>query len=452
MTTVTDHKRQMHLNLFIQGVGHHEAAWRHPGTDPWNMMDIRYYQTLAREAEAAKFDAVFIADALAINSNVQYGPFNNFFEPFTLLAAIAATTERIGVIGTASTTYSEPYDVARKFASLDRVSNGRAGWNIVTSGNEHAAQNFGQDAHMPHAERYARATEFLEVTTALWDSWEADALVADRAGGVFVDRSKVHAIKHRGPFFQVDGPLDFPRPPQGWPVLVQAGSSESGRAFAAQFAEAIYTAQNRLEDAQAFYADVKTRMRSYGRTPDQLCILPGIAPIIGRTAAEAKAREAELNQYIVPQYGLTQLSQHFNIDLFAYPLDGPMPELPAPESINGGRSRAQIYMDMARRGNLTIRQLIQAIAFARGHDTFAGTPMEIADHMEQWFTSGACDGFNLLGPTLPADFHAFVALVLPELRRRGLFRTEYEGTTLRDHFGLRVPANRFAPAPVMGVE
>lgn len=436
---MSDTPRQMHLNLFIQGVGHHEAAWRHPGTDPQDMLDIGYYQRLARQAEAAKLDAVFIADALAINANIEHGPFNNFFEPFTLLAAVAAVTSRIGLIGTASTTYDEPYDVARKFASLDRISRGRAGWNIVTSGNERAAQNFGLDAHPAHSRRYARATEFVEVTRKLWDSWEEGAFLADRTSGRYTDRARIHDIDHVGEFFRVQGPLDFPGPPQGHPVLVQAGSSTDGREFAARFAEAIYTAQNNLDDAQAFYADVKSRMAAHGRTPDQLCILPGLAPIIGRTTAEAKAREQELNDYILPQYGLHQLSQNLNIDLFSYPLDGPMPELPPIESINGGKSRYQVFVDMARRGNLTIRQLIHQIAFGRGHDTFAGTPAEIADHMEEWFTSAACDGFNLLPPNLPGDFTAFVEQVLPELRRRGLFRDDYGGTTLRDHFNLRRP-------------
>ncbi|WP_043358884.1 LLM class flavin-dependent oxidoreductase [Belnapia sp. F-4-1] len=437
-------KRELHLNLFIQGIGHHEAAWRHPDTNPADMMDIGYYQRLAQQAEAAKFDAVFIADALAVNANIEFGPFNNFFEPLTLLAAVAAVTTHIGVIGTASTTYGEPYDIARRFASLDRVSRSRAGWNIVTSSNEHAAQNFGHDTHLQHSRRYARATEFLEVAMALWDSWEDGAIVADRVAGRFVDRARVHAIDHMGENFRVRGPLDFPRPPQGYPVLVQAGSSHDGREFASRFAEAIYTAQNTLLDAQAFYADVKIRMLNYGRTPDQLCILPGLAPIIGRTTSEAKERQQELNEYIVPQYGLHMLSKNMNIDLFSYPLDGPLPELPPVEEINGGKSRFQVYVDMAKRGNLTIRQLLHAIAFGRGHDTFAGTPAEIADHMEEWFTGGACDGFNLLAPNLPADFIAFVELVLPELRRRGLFRTEYSGSTLRDHFGLQRPANQFS--------
>ena len=437
--------RQMHLNLFIQGIGHHEAAWRSPATNPADMLDIGYYQRLAQAAEAAKFDAIFIADALAINPNIEFGPFNNFFEPLTLLAAIAAVTERIGVIGTASTTYGEPYDIARRFASLDRVSRGRAGWNIVTSGNEMAAHNFGHDAHLEHSKRYARATEFLEVTMKLWDSWEDTAFIADRDRGRFVDRRRIHRIDHDGEHFKVRGPLDFPGPPQGYPVLVQAGSSEDGREFAGRFAEAIYTAQNNLADAQEFYADVKTRMRRYGRTPDQLCILPGLAPIVGRTEEEAKAKQAAQNEHIIPEYSLHQLSNNLGVDLFSHDIDGPLPEVPPIESINGGKSRYQVFLDMARRDHLTIRELIHRIAFGRGHDTFAGTPAQIADHMEEWFTSAACDGFNLLPPTLPGDFDVFCTLVLPELRRRGLFRTDYAGLTLRDHFGLHRPAASSRP-------
>jgi FMN-dependent oxidoreductase (nitrilotriacetate monooxygenase family) len=434
----------MHLNLFIQGIGHHEAAWRHPGTDARNMLDIGYYQKLAQQAEAAKLDSIFIADAVAINNHIEYGPFNNFFEPLTLLAAVSAATSRIGLIGTASTTYSEPYNIARMFASLDRVSRGRAGWNIVTSANEAAAFNFGQESHLGHAQRYERATEFLEATTALWDSWEDEALIVDREAGRFVDTDRVHAADHVGTWFTVRGPLDFPRPPQGWPVLVQAGSSPDGREFAGRFAEAIYTAQYDLAEAQAFYADVKGRMATYGRTPDQLAILPGLATIIGSTKAEAKEKERELNEYIVPQYGLHQLSQGLKMNLFDYPLDGPLPEVPRIEEINGGKSRYQIFVDLARKDDLTIRQLIHQIAFGRGHGTIAGTPEEIVDHMEEWFLGGACDGFNLLPPNLPSGMAEFADRVLPELRRRGLFRTEYSGDTLRDHLGLHRPANRFA--------
>lgn len=438
--------KKMHLNLFIQGIGHHEAAWRSPEADPADMLDIGYYQRLSQAAEAAKFDAIFIADGLAIQPNFEFGPFNNFFEPLTLLAAIAAVTEKIGVIGTASTTYGEPYDLARRFASLDRVSRGRAGWNIVTSSNLMAAQNFGRDSHLEHKLRYDRAIEFLEVAMKLWDSWEDEAFIADRAGGRFVDRGKVHCIDHDGPHFRVRGPLDFPGPPQGFPVLVQAGSSEDGREFAARYAEAIYTAQNDIADAREFYADVKGRMTRYGRTPDQLCILPGFAPIVGRTAEEAQEKQRALNDLVIPDYSLKVLSISLGVDLFQHDLDGPLPEVASVESINGGKSRHQVYLNMARRENLTIRQLIHRIAHGRGHDTFAGTPVQIVDHMEEWFTSGACDGFNLLPPLLPADFDTFCEQVLPELRRRNLFRTEYSGNTLRDHFGLHYPANRYAEA------
>ncbi|MGQ4665483.1 LLM class flavin-dependent oxidoreductase [Metabacillus halosaccharovorans] len=436
-------QKQMHINLFIQGVGHHEAAWRHPNTDPANMLDISYYQRLAKQAEDAKFDSIFIADGLAINPNIEFGPFNNFYEPFTLLAAIAGVTEYIGLIGTASTTYEEPYHAARKFASLDHVSRGRAGWNIVTTGNELSAKNFGLDQHVEHSKRYVRATEFLEVTTKLWDSWEDDALIFDREAGTFIDSSKVREINHSGEIFKVRGPIDIPRPPQGYPVLVQAGSSEDGKEFAAHYAEAIYTAQDNIHDAKQFYTDVKGRMGKYGRTPEQLCILPGLAPIIGNTEAEAKEKVQEINEYIVPQYALRALSKVVNVDLFTYPLDGPLPELPSMDQINGGKSRFKVVIDIAKREKYTIRQLIQAIAFGRGHNTFAGTPEQIADHMEEWFTNEACDGFNFLPPHLPGDMEQFTKLVIPILQKRGLFRTEYSGRTLRDHFGLSRPVNQF---------
>ncbi|WP_424768213.1 LLM class flavin-dependent oxidoreductase [Paenibacillus sp. sgz302251] len=436
-------KRQMHLNLFIQGIGHHEAAWRHPNTDPANMLDIDYYQKLAKQAEEAKFDSIFIADGLAINPNIEFGPFNNFYEPFTLLAAIAGVTERIGLIGTASTTYEEPYHIARKFASLDHVSKGRAGWNIVTTGNEMSANNFGLETHVEHSKRYIRATEFVEVTTKLWDSWEDDALVADRKAGIFTDSSKIREINHTGNLFKVRGPIDIPRPPQGYPVLVQAGSSEDGKEFAARFAEAIYTAQDNLVDAQRFYRDVKERMSKFGRQPEQLKVLPGLAPIIGSTEEEAREKFQELNELVVPQYGLHALSKYVNVDLFTYALDGPLPEMPSMESINGGKSRFKVLIDLAQRENYTIRQLLHAIAFGRGHDTFAGTPEQIADHMEEWFSNEGCDGFNFLPPHLPVDLSEFAKHVVPILQKRGLFRTEYTGHTLRDHYGLSRPANQF---------
>ncbi|MFF2885857.1 LLM class flavin-dependent oxidoreductase [Paenibacillus sp. NPDC057967] len=431
-------KRQLRLNLFIMNVGHHEAAWRYKGTEPERINDLKHYQRLAQTAEAAKFDSVFLADGLAINKHVKHGAFVGL-EPFTLLSALAAVTERIGLIGTVSTTYNEPFHVARKFASLDHLSNGRAGWNIVTSGSIHEAQNFNRDTHPEHAKRYERAKEFLDVTTALWDSWQDDALIIDRESGVFADPQKVQPISHHGEHFQVRGPLNISRPPQGYPVLVQAGSSEDGKEFAAQYAEAIFTAQQTLPEAQLFYTDVKGRLLRYGRTPDQLLILPGICPIIGATESEAKEKEQEINELTVPEYGLNQLSNMLGVDLFTYPLDGPLPELPKLEDINGNKSRFQLVVDLAEREKLTIRQLLHRLAGGRGHRTFAGTATQIADQLEEWFLSSGADGFNVMPPYLPGGLDEFAGSVIPELQHRGLFRTEYEGDTLRGNLGLRRP-------------
>ncbi|GBF74720.1 LLM class flavin-dependent oxidoreductase [Paenibacillus sp. 598K] len=440
-------KRQLHLNLFLMNVGHHEAAWRYKGTRPERITDLRYYQELARAAESAKFDSIFLADGLAVNRHIKHGAFVGL-EPFTLLSALAAVTERIGLIGTVSTTYNEPYHVARKFASLDHISNGRAGWNIVTSGSVFEANNFNRDTHPEHHKRYERAAEFLEVTTGLWDSWRDDALVVDRESGVFADPDKVQPIGHAGEHFQVRGPLNIPRPPQGYPVLVQAGSSEDGKAFAARYAEAIFTAQQTLEEAQLFYSDVKARLLRYGRTPDQLKILPGICPVIGATESEAREKEQEINELTVPEYGLNQLSNMLGVDLYTYPLDGPLPELPSLDEINGNKSRFQLVIDLAQREHLTIRQLLHRLAGGRGHRTYAGTAVQIADQLEEWFQGGGADGFNVMPPYLPRGLEEFAAGVIPELQRRGLFRTEYSGTTLRGHLGLERPAH---PAQVEGL-
>jgi N-acetyl-S-(2-succino)cysteine monooxygenase len=436
-------KRQLHLNVFIMNAGHHEAAWRHKQTEPQNITDIRYFQRLAQIAERAKFDSLFLADGLAVSKNIKHGAFVGL-EPFTLLSALAAVTEHIGLIGTVSTTYNEPFHVARKFASLDHISKGRAGWNIVTSGGENEAKNFSKDSHLEHSKRYDRAREFLEVTTGLWDSWEDEAIVIDRDSGTLADPSKVHEINHVGDTFKVRGPLNIPRSPQGYPVLVQAGSSEDGKEFAAQYAEAIFTAQQTLGEAQQFYSDVKARLAKYGRLPEQLLILPGICPIIGSTESEAKEREQELNELTVPEYGLNQLSTMVGVDLFTYPLDGPLPELPNLKDINGNKSRFQLVVDLANREQLTIRQLLHRLAGGRGHRTFAGTAIQIADQLEEWFLNGASDGFNVMPPYLPGGLEEFAELVVPELQRRGLFRTEYSDTTLRGHFGLSRPANQYA--------
>ena len=443
-------KRQMNLNVFLMNAGHHEAAWRHPGTEPHHITDIRYFQRLARIAEDAKFDSLFLADGLAVSKNIRHGAFVGL-EPFTLLSALAAVTERIGLIGTVSTTYNEPFHVARKFASLDHISKGRAGWNIVTSGSELEAENFSKDTHLAHNKRYERAREFLQVTTGLWDSWEDEAIVIDREAGAFADDAKVREINHAGAAFKVRGPLNIPRPPQGYPVLVQAGSSEDGKEFAAQYAEAIFTAQQTLEDAQRFYTDVKGRLARYGRQPERLKILPGICAVIGATESEAREKERQLNELTIPEYGLRQLSGMLKVDLFTYPLDGPLPELPGLTEINGNKSRYRLVADLADRESLTIRQLIYRLAGARGHRTFAGTATQVADQLEAWFTQEACDGFNVMPPYLPAGLEEFGEQVVPELQRRGLFRTEYSGSTLRGHYGLDRPVNRFA-SPALAAE
>lgn len=436
-------KRQMNLNVFLMNAGHHEAAWRHPETEPHHITDIRYFQRLAQIAEEAKFDSLFLADGLAISQNIKHGAFVGL-EPFTLLSALAAVTDHIGLIGTVSTTYNEPFHVARKFASLDHISKGRAGWNIVTSGSEFEAKNFSRDSHLEHSKRYERAKEFLQVTTGLWDSWEDEAIVINRSTGAFADNDKVREINHVGDTFKVRGPLNIPRSPQGYPVLVQAGSSEDGKEFAAEYAEAIFTAQQTLAEAQQFYSDVKGRLAKYGRRPEQLKILPGICAVIGQTESEAKEKELELNELTVPEYGLNQLSNMLKVDLFSYPLDGPLPELPSLDEINGNKSRFQLVADLAKRDKLTIRQLIHRLAGGRGHRTFAGTAIQVADQLEEWFTKGASDGFNVMPPYLPGGLEEFAQQVVPELQRRGLFRTEYSGRTLREHFGLSRPANQYA--------
>lgn len=437
--------RKLHLNVFLMSVGHHEAAWRRKDTEPHRVTDIRYFTKLAQIAEQAKFDSLFLADGLAIGRNIRHGTMSGL-EPFTLLSALAAVTERIGLIGTVSTTFNEPFHVARKFASLDHISNGRAGWNIVTSGSDFEAANFHGKSHLEHAKRYERAKEFLEVAVKLWDSWQDDAIVIDRDAGIFADDSKVKTIDHQGEWFNVRGPLNVPRTPQGYPVLVQAGSSEDGKAFAAQYAEAIFTAQQTLEEGQQFYADVKGRLAQYGRQPEQLKILPGICPIIAPTESEAKEKERQLNELTVPAYGVNQLSQMVGIDLFQYPIDGPLPELPPLEAINGNKSRYQLVADLAKRENLSIRQLTYRLAGGRGHRVFAGTAVQVADQLEEWFTNGAADGFNVMPPYLPGGLEEFAQQVVPELQRRGLFRTEYESDTLRGHYGLSRPDNKSLPA------
>ena len=436
--------RQMNLNLFIYPGGHHEAAWRYHGSDPDRMLDIGYYQDLARRAEHEKMDAVFFADGPSLADNIRYA--SRFrLEPLTWMAGIAAATSRIGVIGTASTTYSEPYNLARLFASLDHLSKGRAGWNIVTTSAPEAAQNFGLDQHPVHAERYERAQEFVDVVTKLWDSWEDDALVADPESGTYADTDLIHRIEHTGRHFRVGGPLNTPRSPQGRPVYVQAGSSEDGRSFAARNAEAIFTAHQTLGSAQRFYADIKDRTRALGRDGGRLKVLPGISPFIGSTMAEAQALHDEFNHLTQPSYSLDLLRRLTGLDLSTYDLDGPFPgHLLDASGERGAASRFQVVVDIVEREQPTLRQLMHRLAGARGHRVVAGTPGYIADEMQTWFEQGAADGFNVMPPWLTGGFDAFAEHVLPILRRRGLFRADYSGRTLREHYGLDRPDSQYA--------
>ena len=442
--------RAMHFNLFIMDTGHHEASWRLPGSYPLASIDIGYFERLARLAESVTFDSVFLADSPVLHSDPERRP-SGPIEPLTLLTAAARATHHIGLIATASTSYNDPYNLARRFASLDHVSGGRAGWNIVTTAGDAAARNFGLDAQPAHAERYQRAAEFVEVAKKLWDSWEDDAIVADPERGVWAEAGKVHVIDHRGRFFQVQGPLNLSRSPQGHPLLVQAGSSEDGKDFAARHAEAVFTAQQTLADGQAFYADLKRRAGLAGRDPDRIKILPGLVPVIGSTEAEARQLDAELDRLILAVQARDQLARLFGIEPAQLPLDRPLPDdLPAEAEIEGAKSRYTLIIELARREKLTVRQLIGRLGGGRGHRTLAGTPEQIADTIELWGSRGAADGFNIMPAALPSGFELFAEHVVPILRRRGLIRREYEGATLREHYGLPRPPSQYAAASAAG--
>lgn len=446
-------KRQLHLNLFIMGNGHHEAAWRLAGSNPQDVTKAAYYTKLLQTAERGKLDSLFLADSYALPPTIRYKVLQSL-EPFTLLSALAMGTSRIGLIGTASTTYSHPYHVARQFASLDFISEGRAAWNIVTSTNDETAYNFADEQLPDHSERYLRAEEFVDVVKRLWDSWEDEALVADQENGIYADPDRIHEINYRGSYFSVRGPLNLPRPPQGQPVRVQAGASEVGKEFAAKIAEVVFTAQNSFENGQYFYADVKSRLSKYGRSPDELKILPGFCAIIGDTEAEAKEKEAELHRHIQFDYGLLRLSNLFHTDMSLFPLDEPVPVdfLSKRGKVNGHRGRYELYVELSRREKLTVRQLIMQTASSRGHFSMAGTAVQIADEMERWWQEGAADGFNVMPPYFPAGLEQFVDKVVPELQNRGIFRTEYTGTTLREHYGLERPVNIYGKAGYMSTK
>ena len=436
--------RQLHFNAFLMSSGHHEAAWRLPQSNPFANTDLAHWRHLAQTAERAAFDSVFLADNPALWNSPKYRPAGSL-EPTVLLTALATATTHIGLIATASTSYNAPFNLARRFASLDHISGGRAGWNIVTTAERTSAQNFGLDDRPSHHERYERAAEFVEVSQRLWDSWEDGAELGDKAAGLYADPGRIHRVDYEGRYFRVRGPLNVPRSPQGRPLLVQAGASEDGREFAARYAEAIFTAQQTLEDGQQFYADMKRRARRLGRDADLLKILPGIVPVIGSTEAEARALSDQLEELIIPQYGLAQLSRVLEIPAEALHLDRPLPdEVYRRPRVEGAQSRFDLITELGRRENLTVRQLIGRLGGGRGHRTFTGTPEQVAGTIVDWFERGAADGFNVMPAALPSGLEAFADHVIPVLRRRGLFRTEYSGRTLREHYGIPRPDSQFA--------
>jgi FMN-dependent oxidoreductase (nitrilotriacetate monooxygenase family) len=437
--------KSIHLNLFVHGRGHHEAGWRHPSASSLPLTDINYFIALAKRAEEGLFDSIFLADALALGDGVEHVATGGL-EPITTLAALAHSTQHIGLIATASTTYTEPFNLARQFASLDHITGGRVGWNIVTSWVKGAGPNFGYDQQIEHAERYARANEFLEVVTGLWDSWADDAVVDDVASGRFIDPGRIRPIAHQGEHYRVSGPLNLPRSPQGWPVLVQAGSSASGKQFAARYAEAVFTAHLQKETAVAFYAELKSAAAALGRSPGNIKILPGLSAAISSTEHEARGLLDELNGLTNIQVGLERLSNRFGgHDFSALGLDAPLSvdDFPDPATVQAAQSRAAVITGLVARERLTLRQLLNQLAGARGHFTTAGTPEQIADIIEDWVASGAADGFNIMPPVLPAQLDVFVDHVVPILQARGLFRRSYGDSTLRDRYGLVRPRSRF---------
>ena len=429
--------RKMKLGLFLEPSGRHIAAWRHPQAHPQASVSLENLASTAKTAEAALFDFVFIADNNAVWDDMEHFKRverSAVLDPMMVLTGLAVLTSKIGLVATVSTTYSQPYHLARAFASLDQISNGRAGWNLVTSMFNAESKNFSAGSHPVHADRYKRAEEYADVVMGLWNSYDDDTFLRDKDSGQYLDPQKVYPLNHRGEYFAVQGPLNVPRSAQGQPVIVQAGSSEPGRELAARTAEIVFAAQQTIEEARSFYTDLKQRLPKYGREPDDLKILPGVSPIIGKSEAEAQDRYAALQELIHPAVGIFQLSSLIGgFDLSAYPLDGPLPDLPL---TSGGQGRQQVLVDTARRENLTIRQLYKRAIGARGHWQPLGTANQIADLLEERFLGGGADGFNVM-PQSPPDLAEFSRLVVPELQRRGLFRTAYEGSTLRANLGLK---------------
>ncbi|TWB30458.1 LLM class flavin-dependent oxidoreductase [Nitrospirillum bahiense] len=434
--------KQLKLGFILHGVGRTWGDWRHPDAQPDASTNFAFYKRQAQVAEKGKFDFLFVADSVYITEKSS-PHYLNRFEPLTILSALAGATSHIGLVGTLTVSYSEPYNVARQFASLDHISGGRAGWNVVTSWLEGSAANYSKAQHLAHDQRYRLAAEYLDVVQGLWDSWEDDALVHDKESGVFFDPTKLNTLDHKGEFFQVKGPLNIARSPQGQPVIFQAGASEDGKNFAAKHADAIFVGQDDLAEAQAYYADVKARAAGFGRDPEKVFILPGVAPVVGATEAEAEAKYQELANLVSIENALSMLGRPFNDhDFSQYDLDAPFPDVTA-VGLNSNQSSVLKIVAAAKADNLTLRQVAQRFATPRGN--FVGTPEQIADKFQQWLDAKAADGFVFF-EALPKQLDVFVETVVPLLQARGLLRRKYEGETFRDNLGLEVPVNRFTAA------
>ncbi|WP_433923505.1 LLM class flavin-dependent oxidoreductase [Paenibacillus taichungensis] len=442
---MSNDNRQLALGaMMFFPAGEHISSWRHPGSEAEGLLDFNYYKRIAQTAERGRFDMFFYADELYVWDRFESGisHANSIRpEPFTLLSALAAVTSHIGLAATISTTYNDPYHIARKLATLDHFSGGRAAWNIVTSQTDEEARNFGKERHLQHELRYERAKEFVEAAQGLWDSWEEDALLFDKESGYFADKNKLHNLDYEGTHFKVKGPLNISRPPQGYPVLIQAGASEAGKEVAAATAEIVFAPGGTFAEGKALYEDIKGRLAKYGRSPDEIKILPALMPIIGATAEEAAEQLAIVENLTPDRLALDLLSHYIGVDVSGYPQDEPLPFLPEEEGFNQSKSGLQRIRRILKEEDLTLIQLAKRIVSKRA---FAGTPEQIADHIEEWFSNGAADGFNIAFTHLPGALDDFVAEVVPILQRRGLLRLEYEGTTLRDHFGLSKPENRYS--------
>ncbi|HXP04539.1 MAG TPA: LLM class flavin-dependent oxidoreductase [Stellaceae bacterium] len=438
--------RQLRLGAFMRPVGIHTGWWRYPGAYTDANFNLQHLIRFAKKLEQGRFDAWFMADHLAVlnmpMAALKRSATVTSFDPLTLLPALAMFTEHLGLIATASTTFEPAYMIARRFASLDHISGGRAGWNLVTTSNPDAALNFGLIEHMEHGERYRRAREFYDVVTGLWDSWAEDAFVRDVEEGLYFDPDRMHVLDHQGEFLSVRGPLNISRPIQGWPVIVQAGASDAGRQLAGETAEMVFAGGGGgISEGKKLYADIKGRGKAAGRDPDHIKILPGCLVVVGDTVEEAKAKRALLDSRVHPDSGIASLSIALGHDASVFDLDAPLPDIPESNASKSGRERV---IARARRDNLTVRQLAQ-IAGSYGGLAMVGTPRTIADQMEEWLYGDACDGFNIMFPWVPGGLDEFVDQVVPELQRRGLFRREYEGKTLRENLGLPRPENRFFP-------